>query len=201
MESFKEFVKKTLNEMGKSEDDESPIFKNDRGQTIYITDHFFRRWYRAWWDNPQDTSFSFIKNKDRKIMVYLNIFLNHVFKRKPSELVYRETWAVVSKDVKRALVFSLRWTKATSKNDSGTIVTILNADAKDAHNKDKVIFNNQQPPERQIHLHNSEFDDNKSKKKGNPLKESLSVLLTEEIDGESFLITDEHGKVKIIEFV
>ena len=121
MQSFREFF---------LESKETVVYKNKHGQTVSLTNHVEQdREHRKWWKSYEDEEFlkfveptlKILKGRDRK------------------DLKYKSDWAIISKDKKRGFIISLRYNNLEDKNNSFAIVTILNADTKDARAKEIFI--------------------------------------------------------------
>jgi len=109
---------------------ETVVYKNKYGQKVSLTGHVEQdRDHRKWWKSYEDEEFlrfvkptlEILKGRDRK------------------SLKYKSDWAIISKDKKKGFIVSLRYNDLEDKNDSFAIVTILNADAKDARAKEIFI--------------------------------------------------------------
>jgi len=121
MQSYKEFL---------IEAQETVVYKNKNGQKVSLTNHVEQdREHRKWWKSYEDEEFlrfieptlKILKGRDRK------------------DLKFKSDWAILSKDKKKGFIISLRYNNLEDKNNSFAIVTILNADAKDARAKEIFI--------------------------------------------------------------
>lgn len=121
--SFKELI----------ENRETPVYKNNKtGQYVTLSKHVQDdRAHRRWWKNTDDPEF----------IKFIEKPLRYLANRDRNQLKFRDEWAVVSKDGKRALIISLRYNQKSDKNDSFNIMTILNSDAQDSADKNKLFIN------------------------------------------------------------
>lgn len=102
---------------------ETVVYSNKHGQKVTLTNHVEQdRNHRKWWKSYEDEEFlkfvepalSILKNTDKK------------------ELSFKQEWGIISKDEKKGFIISLRYNDKTDKNDSFSIITILNSDSEDA---------------------------------------------------------------------
>lgn len=108
-------------------------------QYVALTAHAKNdRTYRPWWDSFQDESFT---RYVQKILRRLDSLYRQKIKNRDSKIdfAYAEEFGVISKDGKRGMVISLRDTGGNNFT-SFSIVTVLNADAKDSASKEKVFL-------------------------------------------------------------
>lgn len=121
MLSFKEFL---------LEAKETVVYKNKHGQKVTLTGHVEQdRDHRKWWKSYEDENF----------LKFVKPALDILRGRDRKTLKFKSDWAILSKDKKKGFIISLRYNDLEDKNDSFAIVTILNADAKDARAKEIFI--------------------------------------------------------------